>query len=195
MTINALMKAVDAIVSHVSKVSKEWPSKKEIEELIHHLLFSKRVFVIGAGRSGLVGKAFAMRLMHLDIEVYVVGETITPSIAPGDVLIAISGGGETAYVCSVAKTAKNNGAKVIALTSYPESTLGKIADVEIKGRKEILGEDYITRQISGEHLPLTPLGTLFEVTAMIFLDGIIAELIKRTGKTERDLKIRHTNLE
>ncbi|HID41529.1 MAG TPA: 6-phospho-3-hexuloisomerase, partial [Pyrodictium sp.] len=39
-----------------------------------------KVLVMGAGRSGLVGRAFAMRLMHLGFNVYVLGETITPSI-------------------------------------------------------------------------------------------------------------------
>jgi 6-phospho-3-hexuloisomerase len=39
-----------------------------------------RILVMGAGRSGLVGRAFAMRLLHLGYNAYVLGETIVPAI-------------------------------------------------------------------------------------------------------------------
>ena len=45
----------------------------------------KKVLVVGVGRSGLVARAFAMRLMHLGFRSYVLGETITPSVGEGDV--------------------------------------------------------------------------------------------------------------
>ena len=45
---------------------------------------AKRIFVSGAGRSGLIGRFFAMRLMHSGYDVSVVGEIVTPSIKSGD---------------------------------------------------------------------------------------------------------------
>jgi 6-phospho-3-hexuloisomerase len=169
-----------------------------IEALIAARKEGRRVFVVGAGRSGLVAKAFAMRLMHMGFDVYVVGETIMPPIRKGDLLLAVSGSGRTKTVVAVAEAAKSVGARVIALTTYPDSPLGKVADivVRIPGRTKLaIEEDYLIRQIRGYHEPLAPLGTLFEVTTMIFLDGVVAELMSILGITEEEMKERHTNVE
>jgi 6-phospho-3-hexuloisomerase len=189
--------AISEIVDNVLSVSEEL-DPKEITEMTDLMKSAKNVFVLGVGRSGLVAKAFAMRLMHLGIGVYVVGETITPTISDKDSLLAISGSGETTHIISIAQIAKKRGAKIIAVTSYIDSTLGKMADliVHVKGRTKIdLEKDYVRRQIDGQHQTLSPMGTLFEVTSLIFLDGIIAQLMVEMGKTEEDLKARHTPLE
>ena len=158
----------------------------------------KRILVMGAGRSGLVGRAFAMRLLHLGYNAYVLGDTIVPSIGEGDVVIAISGSGRTKLIITAAEAAKQVGATVVAITSYPDSPLGKLADVvvEIPGRTKMAEEeDYFARQILGIHEPLAPLGTLFEDTAMAFLDGVTVELMHRLNKTEEDLRRVHANIE
>ncbi|MBM4240630.1 MAG: 6-phospho-3-hexuloisomerase [Euryarchaeota archaeon] len=192
-----LNEAMDEIVTNVREVSAEFDNET-IKKLLEILTSAQSVFVLGVGRSGLVAKAFAMRLMHLGIDVYVVGETITPAIYAGDCLLAISGSGETSFIISTAKITKKRGAKIIAVTSYVDSTLGKLSDliIRIKGRTKISSEkDYIKRQMNGKHQPLAPLGTLFEVSTLIFLDAVIAELMYKLGKTEDDLKARHTVLE
>lgn len=189
--------AMDEIVDNINAVSAEL-DEKIIMEMLDILTSSRNVFLLGQGRSGLVARAFAMRLMHLGMGVYVVGETITPSINEDDCLIAISGSGETSYILSTAKIAKKRGAKIVSVTSYDDSSLGKMSDliISIKGRTKIDSEkNYIKRQINGRHQSLSPLGTLFEVTTLIFLDGVIAQLMDRMGKTENDLKQRHTVLE
>jgi len=189
--------AIDEIIDNVKEVSAEIDSER-INEMMEILISANNVFIIGLGRSGLVARAFAMRLMHLGISVYVVGETITPAINSNDCLLAISGSGETSFIISTAKISKKRDAKIIAVTSYEDSTLGKLSDLilHIKGRTKIdLEKDYIKRQINGKHQPLAPLGTLFEVSTLIFLEGVIAELMNRMGKTEDDLKERHTVLE
>jgi len=170
-----------------------------VELLIDGLKSNRRIFVVGAGRSGLVVRAFAMRLMHLGFEVFVVGETITPAVTEKDILIAISGSGRTKLVVESSRIAKRDvGATLVVITSYPDSPLAQLADlvVEIRGRTKIMEQnDYIQRQIKGEHRPLTPLGTLFESTVLAFLDGLIAELMEKTGKHEKDLKERHAVIE
>jgi len=158
----------------------------------------RKILVVGAGRSGLVGKAFAMRLMHLGFNVYVVGETITPSISEGDVLVAVSGSGSTQIVLSVASAAKRAKAQVVAVTSFAESPLGKISDhvVVIPGRTKVATEtDYFARQVLGMYEPLAPLGTLFEDSVMIFFDGVIYALMNILGVGEEDMKKRHANVE
>lgn len=172
-------------------------SKKEVDEFMQNLIHSRNIFVSGAGRSGLVGKAFAMRLMHLGFYVYVVGETITPPVKPGDLLIAISGSGKTSATLTTVKTAKKLKTTVIAITSFKDSPIAKLADctIVIRGR-EMKGKerDYISGQLTGAHEPLTPLGGLFELSTMVFLDSVITKLMRLYEEGERDLQKRHANI-
>jgi 6-phospho-3-hexuloisomerase len=177
---------------------KEYQVEDFIKTLIEVHKEGKKVLVVGAGRSGLIGRAFAMRLMHLGFNVYVLGDTIVPPLRAGDALIAISGSGRTRSVITVAEAAKSVGAKVIALTTYINSPLAKLSDmvVEIPGRTKISSEnDYYTRQLIGIYEPLAPLGTLFEVVAMVVLDAVVVELMVQLGKTEEDLRKLHANIE
>ncbi|MDD1674356.1 MAG: SIS domain-containing protein, partial [Methanomicrobiales archaeon] len=102
-------------------------SDEEVEAFIQELMDAKRVYVMGAGRSGLVAKAFAMRLMHLGIHSFVVGETITPAMQPGDSMVVFSGSGETKTVADIAETAKGIGARLCLITSNKDSRIGRIA--------------------------------------------------------------------
>ena len=190
--------SIKAILDNIDS-AQEFLDKDAIDEFENILIGSKNIFVTGAGRSGLAAKAFAMRLMHLGLSAYVVGETISPAIYEDDCIVAISGSGETNTIVSAAKISKNRGAKVLALTSYPESTLGQLADcyILVKGRtkKEVDDENYMKRQIYGNYTSLTPLGTAFELTTLVFLDAIVSELMEKMHQTESDLKARHTVLE
>ncbi|KZX15236.1 3-hexulose-6-phosphate isomerase [Methanobrevibacter cuticularis] len=190
--------AIEEILKNI-ELATDYIEESTISNFLDVITKSNNIFVIGAGRSGLVAKAFAMRLMHLGIGTYVVGETISPAISEDDSILAISGSGETNTIVSAVRIAKDRGSKVLVLTSYPESTLGSLADsiLLVKGRTkvDIDNEDYIKRQIDGNYTSLTPLGTAFELTSLIFLDGLISELMHKMGKTENDLKNRHTVLE
>lgn len=176
--------------------------EEEVDHLIKELLEAKdkKIFIVGMGRSGFVGRAFALRLMNLGFNVYFLGETITPAAEKGDLLIAISGTGTTKMVLTASSAARDIGAKVIALTSFPESPLGQMADhvITIKGRTKTgwpREDDYLARQIMGEKEPLTPLGSVFENNCMVFLDGLVVELMHDMGRTEEDLRRRHATIE
>lgn len=190
--------SIKAILENIEN-AEEYLDEKTIDEFEDIIINANNVFVTGAGRSGLAAKAFAMRLMHLGLSAYVVGETISPAINKGDCIIAISGSGETNTIVSAAKIAKDRGSNVLAVTSYPESTLGKLADgyLFVKGRtkQEVDDENYMKRQIHGNYTSLTPLGTAFELTTLVFLDAIVSELMEKMEQTESDLKARHTVLE
>ena len=193
-----MLSAIEAILDNI-RDAEEYLVEEDIENFIEIITTSDNIFVTGAGRSGLAAKAFAMRLMHLGLSSYVVGETISPAINAGDCILAISGSGETNTIVTAAKISKKRGAKVLALTSYPESSLGQLADgiIHVKGRTkvEVDDENYLKRQIKGNYTSLTPLGTAFELTSLVFLDGLVSELMEAMGKTEEDLKNRHTVLE
>ncbi|MCQ2960965.1 6-phospho-3-hexuloisomerase [Methanobrevibacter sp.] len=193
-----MISAIEAILDNIHD-AEEYLNEEDIAKFIEIITTADNIFVTGAGRSGLAAKAFAMRLMHLGLSSYVVGETISPAINAGDCILAISGSGETNTIVTAAKISKKRGAKVLALTSYPESSLGQLADglIRVKGRTkvEVDDENYLKRQIKGNYTSLTPLGTAFELTSLVFLDGLVSELMETMGKTEEDLKNRHTVLE
>jgi len=197
-------KSMDEIATFI-KNSIRLIDDNEVDKMVNVLIEAyknrgrrRKILVMGAGRSGLVGRAFAMRLMHLGYNAYVLGDTIVPRIGEGDIVVAISGSGRTKLIITAAEAAKAVGATLIALTTYPESPLGKLADivVRIPGRTKIAKEeDYFARQILGIHEPLAPLGTLFEDTCMVFLDALIVELMHRLGKKEEEIRLRHANIE
>ena len=193
-----MISAIEAILDNIHD-AEEYLNEEDIAKFIEIITTADNIFVTGAGRSGLAAKAFAMRLMHLGLSSYVVGETISPAINAGDCILAISGSGETNTIVTATKISKKRGAKVLALTSYPESSLGQLADglIRVKGRTkvEVDDENYLKRQIKGNYTSLTPLGTAFELTSLVFLDGLVSELMETMGKTEEDLKNRHTVLE
>jgi 6-phospho-3-hexuloisomerase len=200
-TLKLLKKTTAEILTSASRALQK-VNPTQIDELVDLLLDTKKnnrqVLIIGAGRSGLVGRAFAMRLMHLNFDVHVIGETTTPAVDEEDILFAISGSGSTSIIITACKIAKKVGAKITALTSQRSSPLGRYCDhmVVIRGRTKDTGQrDYFSRQILGVHEPLAPLGTIFETAVSVFLDGLIAELMSRLGKTEDEMRKRHATIE
>lgn len=199
------MKPFFSTMEELSKFIHELPGdidEQQVDKFIGMLMETwsggRVVLVVGAGRSGFVVRAFAMRLMHLGFRTHVLGETITPAVGANDLILAVSGSGTTGIVVDAAKAGKKVGAKVVAITSFSESPLAKMADhyVVIPGRtKETTEPDYFSRQILGIHEPLAPLGTLFEISCMVFLDSAVVELMHRMGKSEAEMKARHATIE
>src|SRR5512133_4294126 len=72
------------------------------ESLVDAIISANKIFVAGTGRSQMMIRGLAMRLMHLGFKSYVVGETVTPAIEPGDLLIIGSGSGETSILTVMA---------------------------------------------------------------------------------------------
>ena len=196
-----LKAAAEEILSGARKAMSELDVNR-VEKFVQMILDSKerKIFVVGVGRSGFVGRAFALRLMNLGFNVYFLGETITPAAGKEDLIVAISGSGTTKFALTASSTAKEIGAKVVAVTSYPQSPLGDIANliVPIGGRTKLgwpKEEDYLARQLLGERETLSPLGSIFENNCMVFLDSLVVELMHRLGKTEDELRKLHATIE
>ncbi len=187
------------MASKIRAISKAI-SDDDVENFLAQLLHAKRIYVIGAGRSGLVAKAFAMRLMHLGLAAFVVGETITPALNRDDVMVVFSGSGKTKTVADIAETAREIGAHICLITSNADSRIGKIADciVIIEHQRDEVDDDAVEfeiRQMLGEHKSFAPLGTLFETASIMFADAIISRLMEITKTDENALKNRHANIE
>jgi len=161
-------------------------SQKDIDKIKKLFFECDRIFVYGAGRSGLVSKAFAIRLVHLGFQTFVIGETITAPVQKGDLVIIVSGSGETIPAVMTAEIANNLGAYVVSITGKKDSDIAKYADITLfisAGCKESERERY------------APLGTLFEASVWVLLDGLIAELLDSKNETEEDMRSRHATLE
>jgi 3-hexulose-6-phosphate synthase/6-phospho-3-hexuloisomerase len=161
-------------------------TKEDIKKINHSFFKAKRIFVYGAGRSGLVSRAFAIRLVHLGFQTFVIGETIGAPVKKGDLVCIVSGSGETIPAVMTAEIAKNLGATLLVVTGNKHSRITKFADIPI-----VLTADCTEK----ERKKFAPLGTLFEASSWIFLDGIIAELMKNKKETEESMRSRHATLE
>lgn len=146
---------------------------------------ASRVFIAGAGRSGLVAKFFGMRLMHGGYDAYIVGEVVTPSIRKGDLFIVISGSGETETMLAYTKRAKQMGANIGLITTKDSSTIGDLADVVFR-----IGSPEQYRKVIG-----MPMGTTFELSTLLLLEATVSHIIHAKKIPEEQMRTRHANLE
>ena len=79
-------------------------SVSEMLDVADALNGAKRIFIAGIGRSGLIGKTFAMRLVHMGFLVYIVGDATTPAIQANDLLVIVTGSGTTKTLQLYAET-------------------------------------------------------------------------------------------
>jgi 6-phospho-3-hexuloisomerase len=165
-------------------------------EQIHQLIYlilqinnnNSRVFIYGAGRSGFVGRCFAQRLMHLGINSCFVSDAVTHQYIDKDLVIIISGSGETTSPVAIAQKAKTIGGKIALLTGNPDSTIGKLSDciikVEGKSKERAIAEK-----------TLAPYTSLFDISTLSVLDSIGGTLMKILDVTEADIDKRHASIE
>jgi 6-phospho-3-hexuloisomerase len=176
----------------------------QMAAFFQEMLSAKRVYVAGAGRSGFIAKAFGLRLMHLGLDVYIVGETITPAFRSGYTLVVFSGSGETHSMVSICGTAKELGGRVCLITGSPDSKMSRMADCvvnlgDLTGYYRKEKNSFEIRQLTGKYRSVTsafaPLGTLFETLALIFSDAVISALMEEKKAEIDQMRARITNVE
>jgi 6-phospho-3-hexuloisomerase len=154
---------------------------EQTDKFVDHILASKKIFIYGVGRSGLIAKAFAIRLVQMGLEVFFIGETVTPIVEEGNVVIIVSYTGETMSAIQTANIVRRVGAKVVTITANDHSKLAAASNVVIQ----------IHPPKDDERKRLAPLGTLFENATLIYLDGIVAMLMDKLGQSEGSMRRRH----
>ena len=185
---------MDLLIKQVLSELEACVSQVSIESLAQALALvegASRIFVAGAGRSGLCMRAFGMRLMHLGKTVYVVGETITPGIAANDLLILGSGSGRTASLLTMARQAQNQEAKVLLFTTDAASPISELADQLVHVPAPSLGMNAGER----EQMSIQPMGTLFEQSLFILCDSLILSMMRQSGVSAEQMLERHANLD
>jgi 6-phospho-3-hexuloisomerase len=164
-------------------------ANEQLEKLVDQISEAGRVFVAGAGRSGLMMRAFAMRLMHLGLDVYVVGDTVTRSLSKGDLLIIGSGSGETKSIVPMIEKARILKASVAALTLSQASTIGGLADIVV------LLPGAPKDQVDNEASTIQPMGSLFEQMLLILCDAVVLRLMEKQSLSGKAMYGNHANLE
>jgi 6-phospho-3-hexuloisomerase len=176
------------IIKEIDQVTSQM-NEDVLVSVSQELAAAPRIFVVGEGRSGFMAKAFAMRLMHLGATVFVVGETITPAIASGDLVVTISGSGKTKSVIDVAAKVQKLGGKVIAFTANPDSELSEHSTTIVhipaatKYRKD------------GEPDTIQPLGSLFDQSTHIVCDTLCLLYAEQKNEDNDTAFSRHSNVE
>jgi 6-phospho-3-hexuloisomerase len=184
-------KTMIEIVNQV-KENEEMIDNNNLAQLINLILHVKdsdnMVFVYGAGRSGFIGRCFAQRIMHLGINSCFVSDAVTHQYTKDDLLILISGSGETTSPVAIANKAKKLGGKIALLTGNPNSTIGEVSDciIQIQGKSK-------DKAIS--HKTLAPYTSLFDISTLSVLDSIGGTLMKILNVSEEDIDKRHATIE
>ncbi len=116
--------------NHVAEVlSKIDPA--QVDALAKAVAKANRVFVSGWGRAGNVAGILGMDMSQIGKVVFRVGDNNTPSIHEGDILLVVSGSGNTKTISIIAKEAKDFGATVGLISTSEQSIIGEIADYNI----------------------------------------------------------------
>ncbi len=176
-------KIKSSVLKELEKVLEE-VNENDIDGLVRLVLDSRMIFVAGAGRTMLMCRAFAKRLFHLGINAHVVGETVTPPLGTGDLIIACSSSGETMSTVNISKLGKSFGGKIVSITSGKNSSLCGISDLCI----------YIPC-MRGSSNSVQPMSSLFEQALLIVLDCIVLMVKRHLKISEEEMQARHANLE
>ncbi len=151
----------------------------------------KIVHVTGMGRSGRAAQFFAELLKDLDYHVSIIGKTLALPVSIDDVVISFSGSGKTTTTVANVGVCVDGGAKIVTLTQNEHSRLGRLADICLlvpKTKKLQRAEEPLEIEtdkgfvVAVSQIPddmkssLSPMGTLFELSALLVSIGITGML-------------------
>lgn len=77
--------------------------------LMDSICQAKKIALYGVGREGLAMKGFAMRLFHMGLQAFVVGEMTAAAVGPGDLLLVSAGPGYFSTVSALSGEAQRAG--------------------------------------------------------------------------------------
>jgi len=188
-----VLEEVTEVLRHVDEAS--------VMHLVEGIVQAEKVFLFGQGRTGYVTRTFAVRLMHLGVDVHFVGDTTAPPITSKDLCLINSGTGETRFSYHAMEAAREAGAKTATMTAHPDARIGKMADIVVlipaptKGESSALRQEEHGFRPAARGISQQPAGSLFEQALFIVLEAIVLVLMERLGGTSRDMLRRHTNME
>lgn len=156
---------------------------EDTSRFVDEIRNARRVFVYGLGRSGLVGRMFGMRLVHLGRDATIVGDTTTPAVRKGDLLVECTRTGASPILHHAVVLAHKEGAKVAAVVGPGGNPIADRADLVVR-----LPLDAAVSDLK------QPMGSLFEQALHLYLDLVVLRLMADLGKTHEDMERVHSNL-
>ena len=143
-----------------------------------------RAVVTGMGKSGIIGRKIAATLSSTGTSAFFLhpAEAIhgdLGAIRDDDVVVAISYSGETEELVRLLEGIRRIGAKLIAMTGDPASTLARAADVALDC------------SIAAEACPMNLAPTASTTAALAFGDALAMTLSVRKGFREEDFASLH----
>ena len=143
-----------------------------------------RIVVAGMGKSGHISSKIAATLASTGTPSFFVhpGEASHGDlgmITAQDVLLGISYSGETGEMVTILPLVKRMGAKLIAMTGNPESTLAKAADV------------HLDVSVAEEACPLNLAPTASTTATLAMGDALAVALLELRGFTAEDFAMSH----
>ena len=176
------------ILDEIEKVLKA-SNYSQSDEFIKSILNANKIVVFGAGRVGFAMKGFSMRLNHLGLESFFLGDVNVPNTGDGDLLIVGSGSGNTISVTDMVLLAKKNKLKVVSITANVNSIIAKESDQIIVLNCQTKEDEHMQRASK------QPMTTLFEQSLSIVLDSFVLKLMTTKKETHFSMLERHNNLE
>ena len=143
-----------------------------------------RVVVTGLGKSGLVGRKIAATLSSTGTPAYFLHPVEGAHgdmglIREGDVVLALSNSGETDELNAILPTLRSLGARLIALTSDPDSRMARESDVVLQTR------------VPREACPLGLAPTASTTAALAMGDALAVCLLTHRSFDSQDFKRYH----
>jgi 6-phospho-3-hexuloisomerase len=178
-----------AAIFHENRLLLRNLKDTDLTDFIRNLQNARGLFFCAQGRAGYVLRCFCMRLMHLDFPVHFCGDTTTPAMGQGDLLVVLSGSGETAWTLEAVRSARSHHAQTFGILGKADSGIGRLVD-----RSIILPGTTKLRR-NGEPSSLQMSGSLFEQAAFFFLEAVVLELSRERAGTGEDLLTRHAVIE
>jgi 6-phospho-3-hexuloisomerase len=164
-------------------------SQKDAEDFIQRIRNAESIFFCAQGRSGFILRCFCMRLMHLGYRVYFCGETVTPAITNKDLLIVLSGSGDTPSTVEAVKRAKELSAETYGILGNIDSGVGSLLDLSL----HIPGTTKRCR--AGEPESSQMAGSLFEQSAFLFLEAVVLMIYQTRKNDIGSVSSRHAVIE
>ncbi|MHA2226524.1 MAG: SIS domain-containing protein [Candidatus Hodarchaeales archaeon] len=141
---------------------------------------NQRVHIVGMGRSGKVGMLIGELLKNIGFKISYLGKSLAKPVRSNDVVIGVTGSGWTSFTIKTLQDSISRGAKILVFTGNKHSLAARLADSIIlipQGySKELLSPLSHISIKPVSHAPLTPLGTVFEMTSMCIGIGVISGL-------------------
>jgi len=161
----------------------------DLDNFVNKIIKADKILVFGAGRVGLMMKTFAMRLSHLNLKCFFLGDVNLPKAGSGDLIIIGSGSGATKSVIAFAEIAKQKGLDVISITTDLNSLIANMSSSIIQINCDTKNTD-INKRFS-----IQPMTTLFEQALLIFLDSLVLNLMELLSENHESMLDRHNVIE